>query len=104
MNADLAALVRRPLAGLPHSAYRLNTALRSLVGMVSRIQVKPPLSFISRAPFMNAARARRDRAPPTLRRLTPTASISAALSDGSAALITTFIGLPTDDATSFMVA
>ena len=53
---------------------------------------------------MKAASASRDSAPPTLSRFTPTASISAALSAGSAALITTLIGLPTDEATSFMAA
>ena len=49
---------------------------------------------VARAPLMKAASASRDNAPPTLRRLTPTAAISAALRAGSAALITTFKGLP----------
>jgi hypothetical protein len=66
--------------------------------------VKAPFSFISRAPFIKAASANRDSAPPTLSRLTPTASISAAVSEGSAALITTFKGLPTACTTVRMVA
>ena len=41
---------------------------------------------------MKAASASRDSAPPTLNPLTPIASISAAVSEGSAALITTFKG------------
>ncbi len=82
----------------------MKTAFSSRLDIVSFIQVKPPFSFVSRAPFMKAASASRDRAPPTLRRLTPTAFIYAAESEGSAALITTLSGLPTEEATSFMVA
>ena len=53
---------------------------------------------------MKAASASRDSAPPTLNRLTPTASISAAVNEGSAALITTFKGLPMACTTVRMVA
>src|SRR5207253_6990281 len=95
------AITPRP-RGFGHQAR--NASFRSLLGKASRTQVKAPFFFISRAPFMKAASASRDSAPPTLNRLTPTASISAAVSAGSAALITTLIGLDTAEATSFMVA
>src|SRR5882724_12452327 len=83
---------------------RVKTAVSSLLGTVSRIQVNPPLSFISRAPFRNAASASRDSAPPTLMRLTPTPARSAAVSAGSAALITTLTGFVTDETTVRIVA
>ncbi len=53
---------------------------------------------------MNAARARRESAPPTLMRFTPTPASWATVRSGSAALITTLTGLPTADTTVWIVA
>src|SRR5262249_25967976 len=81
-----------------------NTALSSLLGTVSRTHVKAPLSFISRAPLRKAANASLDNAPPTLMRLTPAPASCSTVSDGSAALITTFTGFFTDEVTVRIVA
>ncbi|NDH61552.1 MAG: hypothetical protein EBY18_07820 [Alphaproteobacteria bacterium] len=69
-----------PLLGIaptgrpPELPQARNTAFRSPLDIVSRIQVKEP-SFIARPPLMKAASASRDSAPPTLMRFTPTDSI-----------------------------
>ena len=89
-RAEVGPAYRDPLI-----AWARKTAFRSFVGTVSRTHVNPPASFISRAPLRNAARARRDSAPPTLMRLTPASASWAWVMAGSAALITTFSGLPT---------
>ena len=72
-----------------------NTAFRSAVGMASTNPGKAALLLHLASALHERASASRDNAPTTLRRLTPTASISAAIRVGSAALITTFKGLPT---------
>src|SRR5262249_13321668 len=90
--------------GERHRGHFAQTAFSSLLGAVSRTHVKVPRSAISRAPRRNAAMARRESAPPTLMRLTPASASCARLRSGSAALITTFIGLLTDDTATRIVA
>ena len=77
----------------------LKIARRSRLGTAPRSQVNPPASFISRAPWRNAASASRDREPPTLMRLTPASASSATVIDGSSVLATTLTGRVTDATT-----
>ena len=49
----------------------LNMSRSSVIGIMSRMKVKPPSCFISRTALVKAASAMRDKAPPTLMRLTP---------------------------------
>ena len=82
----------------------MKIARSSPIGIMSRSQVNPPVSFISRAPSRNAARASRESEPPTLMRLTPASASCASVIDGSMKLATTLTGRVTEETTVRIVA